>query len=111
MAKWTRQKQECEGTYFFNGTFYLTRGVSLAIPLEEIAAICQDLRDFVKEKNGIDYLQVYLDEQGRKLFFIDQLNKAMIESGEYRREDNHCTLLWAHEYWKRVRRLSRTFYK
>ena len=98
MAIWTRQKQECEGSYFFSGQFYATRGVSQDLSPAEILSIYMDVQAFAKQKNGIDYLQVYTDEQGRKLFFIDQLNTEMIASGEYRPEDNHCTLLWAHEY-------------
>ena len=65
---------------------------------EEILGIYQDMKAFVEEKQGIDYLLVYLDENGRKLFFIDQLNKSMIASGDYEPEHNHCTLMFAHEY-------------
>jgi len=98
MSNWKRQKQERDGTYFFGGKFYATRGIVTELSIEEILFICQDLKAFVKEKNGIDYLQVYADEKGRKLFFIDQLNKEMIESGQYRDDDNHCTLMFASEY-------------
>ena len=98
MAKWTRQPQEQEGTYFFSGNFYATTPVVAQLPPEELAAIYNDLQAFVREKGGIDYLQVYLDEQGRKLYLIDQLNREMIESGQYQPDDNHHTLLWAHEY-------------
>ncbi|MEL6943848.1 MAG: hypothetical protein AAFO82_14395, partial [Bacteroidota bacterium] len=92
MATWTRQVQEQEGTYFFSGKFLVTRGVNESLSQEEILAIYQNVQAFVQEKNGIDYLQVFLDESGRKLFFIDQLNKQMIESGDYAAEHNYCTL-------------------
>lgn len=98
MANWQRKPQEQEGSYFFSGQFYATRGVTLELPTNEILFIYQDVKKFVKEKNGIDYLQVYIDEKGRKLFFMDQLNKEMIESGNYKKEDNHCTLMFADEY-------------
>ncbi len=66
--------------------------------MDEILFIYQDVRTFAKQKDGIDYLQVYTDGKDRKLFFIDQLSHEMVESGEYREEDNHCTLMFASEY-------------
>lgn len=98
MATWTRKPQEREGTYHFSGQFLATRGVASELPPEEILSIYRDIQSFVKERMGADYIQVYTDEQGRKLYLIDQLNREMIESGEYSPLDNHCTLLWAHEY-------------
>lgn len=95
---WKRKPQEQEGSYFFSGQFYTTRAVALELTSAEILSIYNDVRAFAQEINGIDYLQVYMNEQGHKLFFIDQLNKGMIESGDYNEEDNHCTLMWAHEY-------------
>ena len=65
---------------------------------EMVLWIYLDILAYVKEKNGIDYLQVYTNDAGQKLFFIDQLNKEMIESGEYEAEHNHSTLMFAKEY-------------
>lgn len=98
MATWTRKPQERIGSYLFSGQFYATRGIMEALSMEEILFIQLDIQAFVREKKGIDYVQVYTDETGRKLFFIDQLNKEMIESGEFKDEDNHCTLMLASEY-------------
>lgn len=98
MATWTRQPQEIGGKYQFSGQFVVTQTVQDELTKLEIIGIYYDVLKFVEEKGGIDYLQVYTDEQGRKLFFIDQLNKDMIESGEHDAEDNYCTLLFAHEY-------------
>jgi hypothetical protein len=56
---WTRKPQEQEGNYYFSGTFYLTAGVKQALSEEEIKAIYNDVQAFVKEKDGIDYLQVF----------------------------------------------------
>lgn len=99
MATWTRQPQEQQNQkYFFNGNFYVTVGIKEHLTPEEVASIFADVRLFAEEQKGIDYLQVYLDENGRKLFFIDQLDKDMIESGDFASEDNHCTLMFAHEY-------------
>ena len=98
MAIWKRQPQEKRGDYFFSGQFLASRGVVSELTPDEILRIYQDIKSFVKDKDGIDYLQIYTDENGRKLYLIDQLSKDMIESGEYAPLDNHCTLLWAHEY-------------
>ena len=95
---WQRQPQERPGNYHFSGQFYATSGVANELSADEILSIYQNVRAFAKVKDGIDYLQVYTDSNGRKLFFIDQLSKEMIESGDYQDEDNHCTLLFASEY-------------
>lgn len=99
MATWTRQKQEKENQkYFFNGDFYVTAGVKAELTPEEVASIYADVRQFAEEKNGIDYLQSYVNEKGLKVWIIDQLDQNMVESGDFAQEDNHCTLLFPHEY-------------
>lgn len=98
MATWTAQPQECEGTYYFSGQFLITTNVKEQLSMFEIIGIYESVKALVQENDGIDYLLVFTDDQGRKLFFIDQLNKEMIESGQYREEDNHCTLMFADEY-------------
>lgn len=98
MAIWVRKEQEREGTYQFNGTLYVTQGVLQKLSHPEILAIYLDIQSEVAEKGGIDYLQIYLRNDGEKVYFIDQLNKEMIESGSYLPEDNHCTLLLPEEY-------------
>ena len=98
MAVWTRKPQETQGNYQFTGQLIVTEGVSAALTKVEIIGIYYDILKFVEEQGSIDYLQVYTDEKGRKLFFVDQLDKAMIESGDHEAEDNYCTLLFAHEY-------------
>ena len=96
---WERQPQERnDQKYLFSGKFYMTKGVFENLHFDEIIAIYQDLKAFVKERNGIDYLQVYKDKAGRKLYMVDQLDERMVESGEYEEEHNYCTLLLAEEY-------------
>ena len=96
---WLRQPQECEGSYMFSGTIYVSQGVSTLLSKDEISSILEDMRLFVTEKNGIDYLIVYQNQNTeQKLFFIDQLNREMIASGEYKPEYNHATLILAEEY-------------
>lgn len=97
--KWNRQPQECEGTYMFNGKLFISSGVQDQLAREEIEWILQDLRTLVDENDGINYMVVYLHEEtNQKLFFIDQLNKEMVESGKYIPEHNHATLILAEEY-------------
>lgn len=99
MATWTRQPQERnDQKYFFNGDFYVTAGIKAELTPEEVASIYADVRQFAEEQKGCDYLQVYKDEKGRKVWVIDQLDKDMVESGNYDKEDNHCTLLLPNEY-------------
>ncbi len=99
MEKWKRKPQEQEGEYYFSGKFYTTQGVQAILSPEEILSIYNDVQQMVVEQEGIDYLVVYIHEDsGQKLFFIDQLNKGMIESGDYLPEYNHCTLMLASEY-------------
>lgn len=98
MATWTRKPQEREGSYLFAGQFYITRGVQEQLSMDEVLFIYTDVLAFAKQKNGIDYLQVYVSDDGRKLFFIDNLNREMLRSGEYDERDNYSTLLLASEY-------------
>lgn len=95
---WIRKPQEQEGTYFYSGQLYVTPAVLNSVPPNDILAICTDIQLFVKEKNGIDYLQIYVNDKGDKLYFIDQLKKEMVECGKYGPEENYCTLLFSWEY-------------
>ncbi len=99
LGDWLHQPQENEGSYEFSGTFYMTVGVQQALSEYEIFLIYRFIKLLAFDKNNLDYLQVFTHkESGQKLFFIDQLNREMIESGKYSAEDNYCTLLLAHEY-------------
>jgi len=96
---WIRKPQEQEGIYMFNGTFLVTQGVRQLLSEDEIFFIYMEIQALAKEHDGLDYLQVYERKgDGRKLFFIDQLNKEQVASGKYASEDHHCTLLLAEEY-------------
>lgn len=91
--------QESEGQYFFNGTFYITKSVQNLLTTDEIFEIYTFTQDLTKQHKGIDYLQsFYHVEQDCKLFFIDQLNKSMLESNQYCKQDNYCTLMLASDY-------------
>lgn len=95
---WKRQPQERTGNYLFSGSFLITAAVYETLLRDEVLEIYDDLRAFANNQNGIDYLQIYTNENGKRLFFIDQLSKEMIESNEFTNEDNHCTLMYSHEY-------------
>ena len=57
------------------------------------------IRYLAQQDNGIDYLIVLEHEEtGQKLFFIDQINDQMKESGGHPKEHDYCTLLLAEEY-------------
>jgi hypothetical protein len=98
MSTWTRRPQEQEGTYRFSGTFYVTQEVQSRISQEEIFAIYLDIQVLVKEMDGIDYFQVYENDSGDKLYFIDQCDPEMMAQEAFKEEFNYCTLLFSHEY-------------
>lgn len=84
MATWTRNPQECEGNYQFDGPGYKTIGVQRQLSPQEIGFIIADLLIFVAEKDGIDFLQVYECTDGRKVWCIDDVS--------------HWTMLLPEEY-------------
>jgi hypothetical protein len=102
MADWTRQPQEQDGNYFFAGRMYMTRRIAAELPPEEIHAIVRDLQTFVADSGGVDYLQVYVSEDDRKIFCIDQLSRPMIEGDSYSEKQiaayDYWTMLFAEEY-------------
>ena len=98
MQTWTRKPQEQEGTYKFSGTFLVTQGVIAALTPEEILAIYLEIQQLVKNTGGIDYFQVYENEAGDKLYFIDQCDSEMMAQESFEHENNYCTLLFSHEY-------------
>lgn len=75
---WTRQPQEQEGQkYFFNGRGLLTAGVQTLLSREEAIQIVEELQQLAIEKGGLDYLQVFLNENGERIWVIDQLDENM----------------------------------
>lgn len=91
--------QENEGDYHFNGKFYVTQNVNTCLTPDEILEIYTFTQELVKQHKGIDYLQsFYSIEQDCKLFFIDNLNKTMLESDQCSKENNYCTLMLACDY-------------
>ncbi len=102
MTNWKRQPQEKEGTYEFSGNAYATRGVAEMLSEQEIMRVILDVKKAVMEAGGLDYLQVYTNDNGQKIFLIDQLNREMLSSDNYtdqqKKEYNYFTLLLPEEY-------------
>ncbi|MGD0784341.1 MAG: hypothetical protein ABR969_00805 [Sedimentisphaerales bacterium] len=65
-------QQEKEGKYAFDGQFVVTGNAIDKFGHEVIAAACIILLKKVKEKGGLDYLQVF-EIDGEKLWFIDDV--------------------------------------
>ncbi|MCG2609993.1 hypothetical protein LZZ90_00560 [Flavobacterium sp. SM15] len=98
-GNWTIKTQSFEGDYCFNGNIYISREVHLRIDKKIIFQMVQITKLLVEINNGLDYLIVFENSKTKeKLFFIDQLSKAMIESGDFLPEHNYCTLLFSNEY-------------
>lgn len=112
LRKWKHKKPEFEkGDYFFSGPVHTTKSVFSELGLIEIMHLVIMTKELVNEKDGIDYLQVFeelqftnkgWEETGRKIFFIDQLSKSMLEGNDYsaeqKKEFNYSTILFADEY-------------
>ncbi|WP_422005381.1 hypothetical protein [Roseivirga pacifica] len=99
---WARKPQEQEGDYFFAGSVFMTSGVQSTLESQEILSIIADLRRAVKSENGLDYLQVYSHQDGRKVWIIDTLPKSRLDSDELSQtekvEHNYFTILLSEEY-------------
>ena len=98
MQTWTRRPQERDGTHLFSGSFFVTQGVLANLSIGEILSIYLDIRAVVRKTGGIDYFQVYVNDTGDKLYFIDQCDREMMAQESFKEEYNHCTLLFDHEY-------------
>lgn len=99
LKEWEHSPQETKGTYFFAGQFYITNGIQELLETHEIEMIYLYVKEKAEQENGLDYLQVFTHKtKGTRLFFIDQLNKEMKESGQYLAEHDYCTLMLTSEY-------------
>jgi len=66
-------RQEKEGQYQFSGRFIATRAAIDKFGEAVVVAAHIMLQKQVKQKGGLDYLQVF-DIDGEKLWFIDDVN-------------------------------------
>lgn len=96
---WVRKTQEKGGDYWFNGICYLTATINQTIPKQEIITILQDLHSFVESEQGIDYLQVYTNQEtGQVIWIIDQVTRQELKRGVQPAEHNYYTILFPDEY-------------
>jgi hypothetical protein len=90
---------EEEGTYRFDGAIHVTTNLTRTVSLEEITALVMKIRQQVSLHDGIDYLQVFTDEDtDRTVWAIDHLNDEMKASGDFDPDYNHWTLLLPSDY-------------
>ena len=94
---WTRQPQEQKNQkYFFNGRGLMTAGAQALLTREEAIQIVQELQKLASEEEGLDYLQVYKNEKGERIWVIDQLNSNMKK--DHPKEHDYFTVLLPSEY-------------
>ena len=80
---WTRS-QEVEGDCRFDGRGLMTRAVADSLSPFDVVEITRQLRASVKTHDGLDYLQIFTSEDGRKVWAID--------------DGEHWTLLFPSDY-------------
>ena len=100
--EWKRQPQEMENDYTFSGKFKITQGVGATLKPAEIFAIWLDLEGFVLSKGGVDYLQIFKNQNADEtVYCIDQLSESM-KKEDYTAEEvkayDYFTMLLAREY-------------
>ncbi len=66
----------------------------------EVMSVMQDVRAKVREHKGLDYLQVYENEKGDKIWVIDENSRSVLEQNKLtgNKEYHHCTILLPDEY-------------
>jgi hypothetical protein len=101
MKKWTRQPQENDGGFMFDGNFIYTESVKKSLSSNEIETIYSETRKTALKCNGLNWLQVFSNEDGQKLLFIASINQRVIEICGYNligQESNNSVLLFDYEY-------------
>lgn len=97
---WSHKPPEYEtGDYWFDGKFLVTKRIQDTLSKEEILLIYAHVINLVQQKQGIDYLQIFEQKETEyKLFFIDQVTRESLQTGEQPLEHNYCTLMFNDEY-------------
>jgi len=72
MATWKHNLQEVEGDYFFDGKAVHTAGVGHELSEQEIVRIVTELKRFVKENDGADYIQTVRHVNGEEKYCLTQ---------------------------------------
>lgn len=97
---WEHKAPEYDtGDYWFDGKFFVTKHVQETLSKEEILLIYAHIVNLVQQQQGIDYLQVFEKKKLKyKLFFIDQVTRESLQTGDQPTQHNYCTLLFDWEY-------------
>ena len=95
---WNLQLPECDGTYSFSGHLMLTRGIHAELSSPENSDIDHDVRTYVQQHHGADYLLVFRNLARQKIFCIDQLSNELKQDSGCPPEDDYWTILFSHEY-------------
>ena len=94
---WVRKPQEHD--YWFSGQFKITDQVKELLDEIEIMAIYFETQELARKKQGLGHLQIFeRSSDGKQLWFIDNLTRSQIKSGEHSREENYCTLMVSEEH-------------
>lgn len=94
--KWTHQPQEQDGDYWFDGQIFMTNNIQADIPEKELIALISYIQKLAIDSKGIDYLQVFTNDEGDKIYIIDQITRKQVPKSP--KEYHHCTILFDHEY-------------
>ena len=94
--RWHYQQQEKDGDYWFDGKIYMTANIQSEIPNAELQAIILFLKMLALKQEGLDYLQVFIANDGTKIFVIDQITRQQVADSP--QEYHHFTTLFPHEY-------------
>lgn len=89
--------------YYFSGQAVITQNAKATITQAELNHILTDLFNFIGSRpKGIDYLQVYQHEDGRRIWIIDNVSQQMRESNDYDpkvlEESDYWTILLPEDY-------------
>ena len=73
MKNWKRIPQaNYDGEFCFRGKVLISLKIFNELSITDILFILRDVKSLVKEKEGIDKIQEYEDENGTKIFLEDK---------------------------------------
>lgn len=97
---WKRLEKNSKGRFTFSGKRLLSRELTLALSDEEIEEISVDLKQFIKDNNGlVDYIIPYENGVGFRVLCECQISVDDIEdfraSGQFTEEEIEAFNYWA----------------
>jgi hypothetical protein len=101
MATWQLLPKEQSGNYFFSGkVININCSVIDDIQLPEILLLFSMLRKIAAKTNGLKAVQAFVhsNDKSKKLYFVDNLSKEMINKGKFQEDENYCTIMWDYEF-------------